>query len=117
MLLSILLAVSLPPARQASVHCRDSSAETGASQMQPLHGPGGVTAVLKVSAADGQNCLAVPMPLLWCDGAHGLTALPPSDNHSNRLQFALRLARRPGTGVAGTRVWQKLSAGIAVRAC
>jgi hypothetical protein len=29
------------------------------------------------------------------DGARGLTALPPSDNHSNSFQFALRVARHP----------------------
>ena len=55
MLLSILLAVSLLPRQQASVHCVDTGAETPASQTQPLHGPGGVTAVLKVSTADDHS--------------------------------------------------------------
>jgi hypothetical protein len=55
MLLSILLAVSLLPRQQASVHCVDTGAETTASQTQPLRGPGGVTAVLKVSTADDHS--------------------------------------------------------------
>jgi hypothetical protein len=55
MLFSILLAVSLPPAQQASVHCVDTGAETAASQTQPSRGPGGVTAVLKVSTVDDHS--------------------------------------------------------------
>jgi hypothetical protein len=55
MLLSILLAVSLLPRQQASVHCVDTGAETTDSQTQPLRGPGGVTAVLKVSTADDHS--------------------------------------------------------------
>src|ERR1700693_2630757 len=55
MLLPLLLAVSLLPAQQASVHCVDTGTETAASRTQPLHGPGGVVAVLKVSTADDHS--------------------------------------------------------------
>jgi len=57
MLLPILLAASLLPSQQASMRCVDRGSDIAAIQTQPLRGPGGVVAVLKVSSADdhGKN--------------------------------------------------------------
>jgi hypothetical protein len=57
MLLPILLAALLLPSQQAAMRCNDRGSESAATQTQPLRGPGGVVAVLKVSSADdhGKN--------------------------------------------------------------
>ncbi len=57
MLLSILLAASLLPSQQASMRCVDRGSHIASTQTQPLRGPGGVVAMLKVSSADdhGKN--------------------------------------------------------------
>jgi hypothetical protein len=55
MLLPILLAASLLSVQQAFVHCVDTGAESATRQTQPLRGPSGVTAVLKVSTADDHS--------------------------------------------------------------
>jgi hypothetical protein len=57
MLLPILLVASLLPSQQASMRCVGSTSDMTATQTQPLRGPGGVIAVLKVSSDDdhGKN--------------------------------------------------------------
>jgi hypothetical protein len=55
MLLPILFATLILPAWQASTHCVDSGADTATTQTQPLSGPGGASAVLKVSTADDHS--------------------------------------------------------------
>lgn len=52
MLTLILLAASLLPAQQASMECADTGATTAKTETQPLRGPDGAVAVLKVSTAD-----------------------------------------------------------------
>lgn len=57
MLLPILLIAPLLPAQQASLRCVGSTSDKAVTQTQPLRGPGGVIAVLKVSSDDdhGKN--------------------------------------------------------------
>lgn len=55
MLPLILLAASLLPSQQVSVECVDTVATVAATETQPVHGPGGATAVLKVSTADDHS--------------------------------------------------------------
>jgi hypothetical protein len=57
MLLPILLAASLLPllSQQASMRCVDRGSDIAASQTQPLPGPSGMAAVLKVSTADDHD--------------------------------------------------------------
>ena len=55
MLLPILFAALILAAQQASMHCVDTGAETATAQTQPLPGPGGASAVLKVSTADDHS--------------------------------------------------------------
>jgi hypothetical protein len=55
MLLPILLATSLLPSQQASMRCVDGGSVTAAVQTQPLRGPDGMVAVLKVSSADDHS--------------------------------------------------------------
>jgi hypothetical protein len=112
MLLSILLAVSLPPRQQASAHCVDTGAETAASQTQPLHGPGGVTAVLKVSTADdhgtnSHDCNAEYQLLFLPAGARAAVVvnLLTSDAEYDRI-ISLRL---DGFSQDGKRVFGVLS--------
>lgn len=52
MLPLILLAASLFPSQQASMECVGTGANIAATETQPLRGPRGATAVLKVSTAD-----------------------------------------------------------------
>jgi hypothetical protein len=53
----ILLAASLLPVQQASMQCADTGATIASVQTQPVRGPDGTLAVLKVSSADdhGKN--------------------------------------------------------------
>jgi len=113
MLLSLLFAVSLLP-RQASVHCVDTGAETAASQTQPLHGPGGVTAMLKVSTADdhsknSHDCTAEYQLLVTPagTGAPVVVDLLTSDAEYDRI-ISLRL---DGFSQDGKRVFGVLSEG------
>jgi hypothetical protein len=55
MLPLILLAASLLPSEQATTTCVDTGASTATAQTQPVRGPAGVTAVLKVSTADDHS--------------------------------------------------------------
>jgi hypothetical protein len=55
MLLSVLLAASLLPSQQASMQCIDAGSEIATAQTQPVPGPNGVMAVLKVSTADDHS--------------------------------------------------------------
>jgi len=55
MLLPILLAALLLPSQQASMQCVDRGSDTASTQTQPVRGPGGVVAVLKVSSADDHS--------------------------------------------------------------
>src|SRR6266581_9348661 len=55
LLLPILLAASLLPVQQTSMKCVDTGAEIAAAQTQPLAGPGGASAQLKVSTADDHS--------------------------------------------------------------
>jgi hypothetical protein len=48
----ILLAASLLTSQQASTQCVDTGANIAATQTQPVHGPSGAAAVLKVSTSD-----------------------------------------------------------------
>jgi hypothetical protein len=112
MLFSILLAVSLLPAQQASVHCVDTGAETAASQTQPLRGPGGVSAALKVSTADDHNknshdCNAEYQLLIIPAGAGApaVVDLLTSDGEYDRI-ISLRL---DGFSQDGKRVFGVLS--------
>jgi hypothetical protein len=54
-MLLILLAASLLPALEASMHCVDAGTRIAATQTQPLRGPDLVVAVLKVSSSDDRN--------------------------------------------------------------
>jgi hypothetical protein len=67
MLLSILLAASLLPSQQASMHCIDRGSEIAAAQTQPVRGLNGVTAVLKVGVfglmlMESPLTLSLPLP-------------------------------------------------------
>lgn len=55
MLLLILLAAWFVPAEQASTNCVDTGANIAGTQTQPVRGPGGATAVLKVSSSDDHS--------------------------------------------------------------
>jgi hypothetical protein len=55
MLPLILLAASLIPSQQTSAECVDTGAQTATTQTQPVRGPGGVSAVLKVSTEDDHS--------------------------------------------------------------
>jgi hypothetical protein len=112
MLLSILLAASLLPRQQVSVHCVDTGAETAASQTQPFDGPGGATAVLKVSTADdhsknSHDCSAAFQLLIIPAGAGApvVVDLLTSDAEYNRI-ISLRL---DGFSQDGKRVFGVLS--------
>ena len=94
MLLPILFAALLLPAQQASMHCVDTGAETAAAQTQPLPGPGGASAVLKVSTADdhsknSHDCNAEYQLLLMRTGADTpvVVDLIMSDADYDRLLF------------------------------
>jgi len=52
MLPLILLTAALLPAQEASMQCVDTGTTTAAVETQPLRGPDGVTAVLKVTSSD-----------------------------------------------------------------
>jgi len=67
----ILLAASLLPSQQASLHCVDGGSQIAATQTQPILGPSGVVAVLKVSSADdhGKNTH-------WCKAEYVLLITP-----------------------------------------
>jgi hypothetical protein len=51
----ILLAASLLPAQQASMDCADTGAQTATTETQSVRGPGGASAVLKVSSSDDHS--------------------------------------------------------------
>lgn len=55
MLPLILLAASLLPAQQASMECVDTGAQTATAETQPVRGPGGTSAVLKVASTDDHS--------------------------------------------------------------
>jgi hypothetical protein len=55
MLTLLLFAASLLPAQQASTECADTGATAAKTETQPARGPGGATAVLKVSTADDHS--------------------------------------------------------------
>lgn len=55
MLSLILLAASLLPSLQAAMQCVDAGATIAATETPVARGPGGATAVLKVSAADDHS--------------------------------------------------------------
>jgi hypothetical protein len=55
MILPILLSALLLPAQQASMNCADTGTQVAAAQTQPVRGPDGVLAVLKVSTADDHS--------------------------------------------------------------
>jgi hypothetical protein len=55
MLPLILLAASLLLSQQASMECVDTGANIAATETQAVRGPGGATAVLKVSTADDHS--------------------------------------------------------------
>jgi hypothetical protein len=51
----ILLAASLLPVQQASMDCADTGAQTATAETQPVRGPGGASAALKVSSTDDHS--------------------------------------------------------------
>jgi hypothetical protein len=55
MLPLILLAASLLPSQQAVMECADTGATIATAETQPVRGPSGATAVLKVSASDDHS--------------------------------------------------------------
>jgi hypothetical protein len=74
MLLPILLAAILLPAQRASVRCVDTGAKVADNQTQPLRGPAGISAVLKVVTADdhskdSHDCSAVYQLLVTLPGS------------------------------------------------
>jgi len=51
----ILFALLLQPAQRASLNCADTGSSAAAAETQPVRGPGGAVAVLKVSSADDHS--------------------------------------------------------------
>ncbi|HEV7967549.1 MAG TPA: hypothetical protein VGP19_08265 [Candidatus Acidoferrales bacterium] len=55
MLPLVLLAASLLPSQQISTHCVDSGASIASTETQPVRGPSGASAVLRVSTSDDHS--------------------------------------------------------------
>jgi hypothetical protein len=55
MLPLILLAASLLPSQKAAMECADTGAAIASAETQPVRGPSGATAVLKVSTSDDHS--------------------------------------------------------------
>jgi len=105
MLLPILLAASLQPSPQVSLVCTNSAA----TQTQPVPGPGGVVAVLKVSTEDDHSknshlCNA-EYQLLLISGAGGtprvVELLTSDDDYSRGLSLRLSGFSQDGKHVFG----------------
>jgi hypothetical protein len=109
MLTLILLAASILPAQQTSMECRDTGATTAKTETQPVHGPGGTTAVLKVSTTDDHSkdsheCWAeYKLAFTPAEGAPIEADVDTSDGDWGR-PISLRLAgfTRDGKRVLGT---------------
>ena len=55
MITLILFALLLQPAQQVSVSCANTGEQAAAAETQPVRGPGGAAAVLKVSSTDDHS--------------------------------------------------------------
>ena len=82
MLPLILLAASLVPSQLATTTCVDTGTTTATTQTQPVRGPDGTTAVLKVSTADDHSKNSHE-----CNADYELVFVSPSGGRSKTVDF------------------------------
>jgi hypothetical protein len=104
MLPLLLFAVSFPPAQQASLQCANSAV----AETQPVSGPGGAVAVLRISSADDHSknthlCSAAYQLLVTAGGGEprAVDLLTSDDDYDRKLSVELSGFSEDGQRVLG----------------